>query len=150
MRARAAFVFFLIALATGVAVAAPTKLVYRIDRATATIAHNRLVISARGAVSTGGWMKPLLRLREAFGGEAATLEVEFVATPPRHRAAVAQAILPVSGRLAARLPRYGVIQVKIVSQTNSVTVPITRLSSRNGRPYAASATTRFRPVFLAR
>jgi hypothetical protein len=150
MRTRAAFVFILIALATGVAAAAPAKLVYRIDRATATIAHNRLVIVARGAVSTGGWVKPLLRLHEASGAEAPTLAVEFVATPPRHRAAVAQAILPVSARFAARLPRTGVAQVKIVSQTNSVTVPIMRLSGRKGRPYAASATTRFRPVFLAR
>jgi hypothetical protein len=150
MRARAAFVFLLVALATGVAVAAPAKLVYRIDRATAIIAHNRLVISARGAVSTGGWMRPLLRLREASGGEAATLELELVATPPRHRAAVAHAILPVSARLAARLPHTGVVQVKVVSQTNSVTVPITRLSGRSSRFYAASATTRFRPVFLAR
>jgi hypothetical protein len=148
MRARAAFIFFLIALPTGVAVAAPAKLVYRIDRATATIAHSSLVIVARGAVSTGGWLKPLLRVREASAREAATLEVEFVATPPRHRAAVAHAILPVSARLAARLPHTGVVQVKIVSQTNSVTVPITRLSSRNGRPYAASATTR--PARLAR
>ena len=130
MHVRAAFVLILIAMATGVAVAASAKLDYRIDRATATVAHNRLVISARGAVSTGGWMKPLLRLREAFGGEAATLEVEFVATPPRHRAAVAQAILPVSARLAARLPHTGVVQVKIVSQTNVVTIPVTQLSSR--------------------
>jgi hypothetical protein len=142
MRARAAFVIFLIALATGVAVAAPAKLVYRIDLATAMIARNNVVITARGAVSTGGWMKPLLRVRETSVREAATLEVEFVATPPRHRAAVAHAILPVSARLAARLPHYGVVQVKIVSQTNSVTVPITRLSSRNGLPYAASATAR--------
>jgi len=148
MRARAAFVFILIALATGVAVAAPAKLVYRIDRATATISHDRLVIAARGAVSTGGWVKPLLRLHEASAAEAPTLAVEFVATPPRHRAAVAQAILPVSARLAARLPRYGVVKVKVISQTNSVTVPITRLSGRNGRPYAASATTR--PARLAR
>jgi hypothetical protein len=93
-------------------------------------------------------LKPLLRVREASAREAATLEVEFVATPPRHRAAVAHAILPVSARLAALLPHTGVVQVKIVSQTNSVTVPITRLSSRNGRPYAASATTR--PARLAR
>jgi hypothetical protein len=150
MRLRAAFIFFLIALVTGVAAAAPAKLVYRIDHATATVAHNRLVIVAKGAVSTGGWMNPLLRLREASAPEVATLVVEFVATPPRHRAAVAHAILPVSTRLTAPLPRYGVVQVKIVSQTNSVIVPITRLSSRNGRPYAASATTRFRPVFLAR
>ncbi|MGC9954957.1 MAG: hypothetical protein ABSD21_11850 [Rhizomicrobium sp.] len=130
MRAHAAFVFFLIALATGVAAAAPVTLVYRIDRATATIEHNRIVITARGAVSTGGWMKPLLRLHEASAAEAGTLDVEFVATPPRHRAAVAQVILPVSARLAARLPHTGVVQVKIVSQTNVVTVPVTRLSSR--------------------
>ena len=58
------------------------------------------------------------------------LEVEFVATPPRLRAAVAQAILPVSARLAARLPHSGVIQVKIMSQTNVVTIPVTQLSSR--------------------
>jgi hypothetical protein len=142
MRLRAAFVLLLIAMATGVAVAAPAKLVYRIDCATATVVRNRLVISARGAVSTGGWLKPLLRLREASAGEAAALEVEFVATPPRHRAAVAHAILPVSARLAAPLPHTGVVRVKIVSQTNSVMVPITRLNSRSGRPYAASATTR--------
>jgi len=130
MRARAAFVLILIALATGVAVAAPAQLVYRIDRATATIQHNRVVIAARGAVSTGGWANPLLRLREASALEASTLEVEFVATPPRRRAAVAQAILPVSANLAARLPRSGIVQVKIVSQTNVVTIPVTQLSSR--------------------
>ncbi len=139
MRLRAAFVFFLIALVTGVAAAAPAKLVYRIDRATATIAKNRLVVVARGAVSTGGWVKPLLRLRGASAGEASTLEVEFVATPPRPRAPVAHAILPVSARIAAPLPRYGVVQVKIVSQTNSVIIPITRLSSKNGRPYAVTS-----------
>lgn len=178
MRTRAPFVVFLIALVTGVAMAAPAKLVYRIDRATATIAHHSLVVTARGAVSTGGWIRPSLRVREAYAPDAAALEVEFVATPPRHRAAVAHAILPVSARFAARSPHTGVVQVKIVSQTNSVTVPILRLSSRNGRPYAASATTRparlvrqsnkenrvpailksqaasattrFRPVFLAR
>jgi hypothetical protein len=148
MRLRAAFVLFLIAMATGVTVAAPAKLVYRIDRATATVAHNRLVISARGAVSTGGWMRPLLRLREASAGEMATLEAEFVATPPGHRAAVAHAILPVSARLAAPLPHTGAVRVKIVSQTNSVMVPIMHLSGRGGRPYATSATTR--PSRLAR
>ena len=150
MRGRAAFVFFLIALATGVAAAAPAKLVYRIDRVTATVAHNHLIIVARGAVSTGGWVKPLLRLHEVSAAEAAMLEVEFVATPPRHRAAVAHAILPVSARLSAPLPHYAIVQVKIVSQTNSVTVPITRYNSGADRPYAASATTRLRPVFLAR
>jgi hypothetical protein len=58
------------------------------------------------------------------------LEVEFMATPPRHRAAVAHAILPVGAHIAARLPRTGVVQVKVVSQTNSVMVPISQLSRR--------------------
>ncbi|HEY0282738.1 MAG TPA: hypothetical protein VGC27_08950 [Rhizomicrobium sp.] len=139
MRAGAAFVFFLVALTTGIAAAAPAKLVYRIDRATATIAHNRFVIVARGAVSTGGWEKPLLRLQKTSVSEASTLEVEFVATPPHPRAAVAHAILPVSARLAAPLPRTGVVQVKIVSQTNSVIVPVTRLSGTSAQPHAVPA-----------
>ena len=130
MRARLAFVFLLIALATDVAAAAPAKLVYRIDRATATVAHNRLVITARGAVSTGGWTNPKLRLHEVSGPEVSVLEVEFVATPPRRRAAVVHAILPVGARLAARLPHYGAVQVKVVSQTNSVMVPVLQLSRR--------------------
>jgi hypothetical protein len=150
MRVRAAVVILMIGLATSVAVAAPAKLVYRIDRATATVVQNRLVIVARGAVSTGGWVKPLLRPREASALEAATQEVDFVATPPRHRAAVAHGIMPVSASLSAPPPRTGVVQVRIVSQTNSLTVPITRSGGSNGRSQAASATTRLRPVFLAR
>ena len=130
MHLRAAFVFLLVALATGVAMGAPAKLVYRIDRATATVAHSRIIIAARGAVSTGGWANPQLRVREASATEPATLEVEFLAMPPRHRAAVAHAILPVGASLAARLPHYGVVQVKVVSQTNSVMVPISQLSRR--------------------
>ena len=130
MRARAAFVFLMVALAAGVAVTAPAKLIYRIDRVTATVAHNHLVIAARGAVSTGGWVNPQLRVHETSAAEPATLEVEFMATPPRHRAAVAHAILPVGARLTAQPPYYGIVQVKIVSQTNSVMVPISLLSRR--------------------
>jgi hypothetical protein len=130
MRGHAAFVLLLFALATSVASAAPARLVYRIDHATARIEHNRLVIAASGAVSTGGWEKPRLRLHEVPAAQGETLEVEFMATPPRHRAAVVQAVLPVHAKFAARLPRAGVIQVKFVSQTNAVTVPVAQLSSR--------------------
>ncbi len=126
---RAAFVLILAALVAGVAVAAPAKLVYRIDRATARIEHHRLVITATGAVSTGGWAKPRLRLHEASAPEASTLAVDFLATPPHHGATVAQVIVPVNAHVAARLPHYGVVQVKIASQTNNVVVPITTLSS---------------------
>jgi hypothetical protein len=124
MRARAAFICFLIALTASAAMAASPKLVYRIDRATATIVDNRLVVMVMGAVRSGGWAKPKLRLHEVIVPEARTLEIDFVATPPRRAAVVVQAILPVSVKLKTRLPHYGVAEVKIVSETNSVTVPI--------------------------
>lgn len=126
---RAAFALILAALAAGVAAAAPAKLVYRIDRATASIEHHRLVITATGAVSTGGWAKPRLRLHEASASEVSTLVVDFLATPPHRGATVAQVSVPVNARVAARLPHYGIVQVKIASQTNNVIVPIVRLSS---------------------
>ncbi|MDE2135063.1 MAG: hypothetical protein KGJ49_10750 [Alphaproteobacteria bacterium] len=125
---RAAFALILAALAAGVSVAAPAKLVYRIDQATARIEHHRLVITATGAVSTGGWANPRLRLHDASAPEASTLAVDFLATPPHRGATVAQVIVPVNARVAARLPHYGVVQVKIASQTNNVIVPIARLS----------------------
>ena len=130
MRGYAAFVLFLFALSTSLASAAPARLVYRIDHATARIEHHRLFVAASGAVSTGGWKKPQLRLHETPTRQGETLQVEFVATPPRHRAAVAQAILPVRAQFSAPLPHAGVIQVKIVSQTNAVTVPVAQFSSR--------------------
>ena len=125
MHGRATFVAFLTVIMTGAAVAAPVKLVYRIDHATAKIEKGRLVISADGAVRTGGWKKPCLRLREVTVPEANTLEVEFLATPPRAKHAVAQAIMPVKATFKTGLPHYGAIQVKVESETNSVTVPIT-------------------------
>ena len=130
MRGSTAFVLILFALAASAASAMPAKLVYRIDHATARIEHHRLVIAASGAVSTGGWKKPRLRLHEVESAEAATMEVEFVADPPPRHAAVANAILPVHAKLSARMPHAGVIQVKILSQTNAVTVPVAQLSSK--------------------
>ncbi|MBU6297444.1 MAG: hypothetical protein KGJ79_06330 [Alphaproteobacteria bacterium] len=125
MRVCAAFVGFLIVVAAGAYGATATKLVYRVDRATATIDDRHLVITARGAVPTGGWAKPELRVRVSSVPEAKTLEVYFMAKPPQPGAAVIQAIVPLRARVSRRLPRYGIAEVKVVSQTNSVTVPIT-------------------------
>ena len=142
MRGRAAFIAFLIVLAAGAAGAAPTRPVYRIDSATAWVVHRQLVVTAWGAVRTGGWTAPQLRLRGGYAPEAGTLDVDLVATPPHRGHAVAQATLPVEATLTTRLPRTGVVRVKIVSETNSVIAAI--------KPYAASATTLLRPVRLAR
>ena len=126
MRSRVPLVCFLAITSAVSAAAAPATPVYRIDGATATIRHHRLIVRAEGAVRTGGWATPQLRLREASASEARVLQVEFVAIPPRHGAAVAHAILPVHAVLAARLPGDNVAQVTVVSETNSMTVPITQ------------------------
>ena len=123
MRAGAVLICFLLLLTEGAA--ASPKLVFRIDHATATISHRHLVITARGAVRSGGWVKPTLRVLEASAPEAKTIEVNFVARPPQRSAAVVQAIVPVSAKIMTGLPRYGAVEVRIVSESNSLTVPIT-------------------------
>ena len=126
MRTRAAFVAFFVAVAASAAVAAPSQRIFRIDHAKVKIENRRLVIFADGAVRTGGWQKPRLRMHEVAAPETNTLEVEFLATPPQTTQSVAQAILPVKAELKTGLPPYGTVQVKIVSETNSMIVPIVR------------------------
>ncbi|MGA7712368.1 MAG: hypothetical protein WCA81_10735 [Rhizomicrobium sp.] len=125
MRTRAAFVAFFAVVVASAAAAAPSQRIFRIDHAKVKIEDRRLVITADGAVRTGGWQKPRLRMHEVAAPETNTLEVEFLATPPQTTHAVAQAILPVKATLKTGLPHYGAVQVKIVSETNSMTVPIT-------------------------
>lgn len=105
--------------------AARPVLVYRVDNATATIVHNRLVIAAEGAVRSGGWEKPRLRMSKAYPAEATTLQVLFVAKPPLRVNSVVQALIPIGARKAAPLPHYGAKQVRVIAQTNSIIVPIT-------------------------
>ena len=100
--------------------------IFRVDEARAVIVNRHLVISANGAVKSGGWGTPRLWVRPPTAPEADTLEVEFVARPPRPRAAVVQALLPVAAFKRARLPNYGTVRVKIIAETNTVTVPIRR------------------------
>jgi hypothetical protein len=127
MRTRTALIFLVLALSFAApAQAGEAKLIYRIDSATAKIEKHHLVISAKGAVRTGGWNRPHLRIKEISVPETATLQVIFVAIPPPPSQAVVQALLPVSARKVAKLPRYGAKEIRIVTETNSITVPITR------------------------
>jgi hypothetical protein len=124
-----AFSFAIVAatfLLASLPAAAATRLIYRIDAASAVIVHRHLVIAARGAVLTGGWINPRLHLIKISVPEAKTLHVRFVARPPMRRGAVVQETLPIGARIVAPLPRYGAKQVKVQSETNSVVVPITR------------------------
>ena len=113
-----------LAAATAPAQAAQPLLVYRVDRVTAAIVRNHLVVTAMGAVKSGGWTMPRLHLKEFRIPESDTALIEFLATPPLPGAVVIQALLPVTTSAVFPLPHYAVTQVKVVSETNSVTVPI--------------------------
>ncbi len=121
MRASAALVCILSAV-TAVPATAQT-LVYRVDQATAVIDGAHLVVTAKGAVRTGGWVHPKLILHKNKS-EPGDIEVEFMATPPADGSAVIQSLVPVKVSLKTRLPRSGVAAVSVMAQSNSVTAEI--------------------------
>jgi len=116
---------FLAAAHVGFAAAASPKPIYKVDSVAASIRDNKLTIIAAGAVSTGGWSKPRLRLKPGHKAEDGTLEYEFIATPPPPDAMVIQALIPVSTTLVTKLPPYGVTQIKVDADTNSAIADIT-------------------------
>ena len=138
---RLALACVLVAVAAQDAFAA-SELVYRIDSASVAATRGRLVVSANGAVKSGGWTKPMLRIRRGTA-PADTLMVEFVATPPRSMRAVVQVILPISASLTTAL-RPRTLQVKLISRSNSVTVPIV------AKPHAAATAVPPRSTRVAR
>ena len=119
MRASAVFVLLILAAAP----ASAQTLVYRVDQATAVIDGNHLVVTAKGAVRTGGWERPRLIVRKAPHASG-DIEVAFMATPPRDPATVVQSLLPVSVSMKTHLPKSGVAAVRVVAETNTVTAEI--------------------------
>jgi hypothetical protein len=119
MRASAVLAF-IIALAA--APAAADSLVYRVDSATAVISGKQLIITARGAVKTGGWDHPHLVARKSH--EVGDLDFELVATPPENSATVIQALMPVKARVTIRLPKNDVAAVRVTGASNTVTAQI--------------------------
>jgi len=105
---------------------AASSMIYRVDSASAVIVRNHLVISANGAVDSGGWSKPALLIEKPSASEAKTLKAKFVAKPPASHETVVQALLPIRVRKVTSLPRYGTVEVQITAATNSVMVQITR------------------------
>lgn len=127
MRVSAVSVCFCIALAA--APAAAQSLIYRVDQATAVIDGNRLIVTAKGAVRTGGWDHPRLIVRKSIRSTG-DVEVEFLATPPEDSSVVIQSVVPVNVSMKTRLPKSGVAAVRVVSETNSVTAQIIPKSDR--------------------
>lgn len=113
-----------LAAATATAALATPKLIYKVDTVTVKASGSDLVVTATGAVNSGGWTLPHLHIREGRAAEADTAVVEFLATPPQLNVVVIQALVPVSAMARFPLPRYGTVQVQVVAETNSVTAPV--------------------------
>jgi hypothetical protein len=112
-----------IACDTCTAGAPHSRLVYRVDRVSAAVVGNKLVVDVSGAVRSGGWHHPRLRPK-ASAPEAHVLEMEFYADPPPPKRVVIQELLPISTELKAGLPKYGTVAVSVSSETNEITTQI--------------------------
>jgi hypothetical protein len=103
--------------------AAAEDLVYRVDSATAVIAGKRMIVTAKGAVRSGGWERARLLVRKPDHGRG-NVEIDFVATPPGDGATVVQALMPVTVRITTRLPKSGIAAVRVNAESNAVTAEI--------------------------
>lgn len=119
-----AFVFSALVAATATTADAAPQLVMKVDRVTATIVNNQLVVTAEGGVNSGGWTLPRLQLNPIHIAAATAEVIEFQASPPLDNSVVIQETLPVITTAVFPLPHYGVTQVTVVGATNSVTAPI--------------------------
>lgn len=123
-RSMLAAAIFALAAVTATGAAAAPKLIYKIDKVVAKTIDKKLVVSASGAVRSGGWTQPMLHLNPVRIPESATEVIEFLATPPAPGTVVIEALLPVSMTSVFPLPRTGTVNVTVVGETNSVTAPI--------------------------
>ena len=100
--------------------AAPEKRVWRVDSVVATEAHGSVLVEVKGAVQSGGWGHPRLRLSHS---DVHTLVVEFLAQPPAASATVISGLLPVTAKITIRA-EHGAVTVKALAEANEVTAQI--------------------------
>lgn len=98
-------------------------LIYKVDSVSAQVTGRKLTITASGAVRSGGWENPHLRVVPQRGTESQTLTVEFLADPPPADAAVIQALLPVSATTTIALPRK-MTTVTVKAETNTASAAV--------------------------
>ncbi len=111
----------LVLLSAGVALAKPRR-VYTVDEVTAKLNGNKITVEATGSVRTGGYQDAKLVQKSNSGG---TLTFEFVATPPTGM--VMQMITPIAAKVTTgALRRPFPTKVKVVAETNSKTVKVTK------------------------
>ena len=83
--------------ATATPAAAEPKPVFKVDKVTAAIVNAHLVITANGAVRTGGWSVPRLHMVNFHKPEGDTEIVQFLDNPLfRYTGPLKFRILPVS------------------------------------------------------
>jgi hypothetical protein len=101
----------------------PPRLIARIDGLFATANRGSVVIQAKGAVEGGGWRGAKLRPVKSGAGDARTIVVEFIATPPPPTQAVIMGLLPVAANTSVRM-RKDIVSVRVVSGSNEITTQI--------------------------
>jgi hypothetical protein len=113
---------FFLAMALAAVPAWAGTLVYRVDRVIAKTDGTHLVIVAKGAVRSGGWDRPRLILHKSARGDGG-LELDFVATPPANKHAVAHSVVPIGVSLKTHLLR-GATLIRVNAETNSYTLQL--------------------------
>lgn len=108
------------------AFAAPHKTtpepIYKVDTVSATTDEGKLVVTAHGAVSSGGWSNP--HLRQKSSKDAHVVAFEFVAVPPPPDAAVIQALVPVEAKAIATVPAARVSEIRVEAESNDAVTKI--------------------------
>jgi len=125
---------FAAVLATAPAFAASHKAtsqepVYKVDSVTATTDEGRLVVTAHGAVRSGGWTSPHLRAK--LSKDMHVMTFEFVAVPPPPDAAVIQSLVPVEAKTIAPLPGPRISEIRIDGESNDASI---RIPGEDGEP----------------
>jgi len=94
--------------------------VLRIDGLIASQKKGVITLQAKGAVQTGGWTKPRLRVMH---GDGHTITVEFLATPPPMGMTVIDALVPVTAdaRVKGRAA-----SVHVLADQNEITSQVLR------------------------
>ena len=114
----------LLSLAVALLCASPAfaleKRVLRIDGLIASQKKGVITLQAKGAVQTGGWTKPRLRVMH---GDGHTITVEFLATPPPMGMPVIDALVPVTAdvRVKGRAS-----SVHVLADQNEITSQVLR------------------------
>jgi hypothetical protein len=108
------------ALACATPAFAADKRVYKIDSLIASMKRGVIVVQASGAVQSGGWSKPHLRVLHNDGH---TITVEFLAAAPPPGMTVIEAIVPITATAQIKA-RGRIASVHAFAEANEITAQV--------------------------